>query len=266
MKSLKLAKMIGDEVGDFLEVDKSTILQVSGFFLRVRVLIDVSKPVTRGIMVDFKNIHREKWLNFKYENLPNICFHCGMFDHTLTKCMTYLQMCDNHAYPPPLPYKIPLKAPAKTNFKRNPFDLTNSIPYDELNLPHYNLDQSLTAAVNQFLSTEDIRAGSSVSTPLSCTLEGGSIGHGSNPPTPFEGQPHSHSVLNASAGYSEAPSRVLCDMPISTMSSVAITANEEGLHAAPYVDHISRLSEKAQGKVVAGAKRAAFTPHYHLFL
>uniref|UniRef100_A0A803PJ70 Reverse transcriptase n=1 Tax=Cannabis sativa TaxID=3483 RepID=A0A803PJ70_CANSA len=23
------------------------------------------------------NIHKEKWLNFKYESLPNICFHCG---------------------------------------------------------------------------------------------------------------------------------------------------------------------------------------------
>uniref|UniRef100_A0A803QCJ0 SHSP domain-containing protein n=1 Tax=Cannabis sativa TaxID=3483 RepID=A0A803QCJ0_CANSA len=134
------------------------------------------------------------------------------------------------------------------------------VPYDELNLPHYNLDQSLAAVVNQFLSTEDIGAGSSVSTPFSCTLEGGPVGPCSNPPTPLEGHPHSHSVLNASAGGSEAPSRVLCDMPISTMSSVAITAHEEALHAAPYVDHISRLSEKAQGKAVAGAKRAAFTP------
>ncbi|KAF4395310.1 hypothetical protein F8388_001697 [Cannabis sativa] len=130
-KSLKLAKLIGDEVGDFLEVDKITLLKVSGLFLRIRVLIDVSKPITRAILVDFKSIHREKWLNFKYENLPNICYHCGMFDHTLTKCITYLKKCDDHALPPPLPYKIPLKAPAKSTFKRNPFDLSNSFPIDE---------------------------------------------------------------------------------------------------------------------------------------
>uniref|UniRef100_A0A803QCJ3 Reverse transcriptase domain-containing protein n=1 Tax=Cannabis sativa TaxID=3483 RepID=A0A803QCJ3_CANSA len=181
-KSLKLAKLIGDEVGDFLEVDKLTLLKVSGLFLWIRVLIDVSKSITRGILVDFKSIHREKWLNFKYENFPNICYHCGMFDHTLTKCITYLKKCDDHSFPSSLPYKIPLKASAKSTFKRNPFDLSNSFPFDELTSHQENVDQSLAAAVSQFLTTEEI----------------------------------------------------------------------EGL--------LPRISEKAKGKVVAGAKRAAFLP------
>uniref|UniRef100_A0A803QDR9 DUF4283 domain-containing protein n=1 Tax=Cannabis sativa TaxID=3483 RepID=A0A803QDR9_CANSA len=182
-KSLKLAKLIGDEVGDFLEVDKITLLKVYGLFLRIRVLIDVSKPITRGILVDFKSIHREKWLNFKYENLPNICYHCGMFDHTLTKCITYLKKCDDHAFPPPLPYKIPLKAPAKSTFKRNPFDLSNSFPIDEAIPNQENVDQSLAAAVSQFLTTEEIGTGSSVA--FGTMADPGSLGPRLGPPLPI---------------------------------------------------------------------------------
>uniref|UniRef100_A0A803PZJ4 Uncharacterized protein n=1 Tax=Cannabis sativa TaxID=3483 RepID=A0A803PZJ4_CANSA len=43
-------------------------------------------------------------------------------------------------------YKIPLKAPTKSNFKRNPFGLSNSFPLEELPLAYGNVDQSLAVA------------------------------------------------------------------------------------------------------------------------
>uniref|UniRef100_A0A803Q1F7 Uncharacterized protein n=1 Tax=Cannabis sativa TaxID=3483 RepID=A0A803Q1F7_CANSA len=99
-----------------------------------------------------------------------------MFDHTLTKCITYLKKCNDHAFPPSLPYKIPLKALAKSNFKRNPFDLFNSIPFDELPLPHANVDQSLDAAVSQFLTTKDNGDRSSISAPIGSFADTSSFG------------------------------------------------------------------------------------------
>uniref|UniRef100_A0A803P9A9 DUF4283 domain-containing protein n=1 Tax=Cannabis sativa TaxID=3483 RepID=A0A803P9A9_CANSA len=249
-KSLKLAKLIGDEVGDFLEVDKLTLFKVSELFLRVRVLINISKPITGGIMVDFKSIHREKWLTFKYENLPNICFHCGMFDHTLTKCIVYLQKCDDRAYPPDLPYKIPLKAPAKSTFKRNPFDLSNSLLLDEPPAQHENIDQSLAAAVSQFLTTEDIGFGSSGAASRGNATTLGSLGVDhiqSSISLSHESSPLSHESFH---------SAVICDLPFTTTQHATVMASEgtavEGV--------IPRTTDKAKGKAVAGAKRTAFLP------
>uniref|UniRef100_A0A803Q8H5 Reverse transcriptase domain-containing protein n=1 Tax=Cannabis sativa TaxID=3483 RepID=A0A803Q8H5_CANSA len=259
-KSLRLAQLIGNEVGDFLEVDKATIFKVSSLFLCVRVLVDISKPIPRGILIDFKSIHREKWLSFKYENLPNICYHCGMFDHTLTKCIRYLKKCDDHSAPPPLPYKIPLKAPPKTNFKRNPFDLSNSFPLDELTHPNSNVDQSLVAAVNRFLSTEDHGPGSSVSAPLGNVSDARLLGMDQ---VTFSSDNQSHSAAmnpETRAHFGENPIGVLCDMPAMTTHQVAATVHENTTHEASFENTLPRLSEKAKGKAVAGVKRTAFLP------
>ena len=47
-----------------------------GDFLRVRVILDISKPLSRGrkITLDDGSVG---WVSFKYERLPNICYWCG---------------------------------------------------------------------------------------------------------------------------------------------------------------------------------------------
>uniref|UniRef100_A0A803QFT6 Reverse transcriptase domain-containing protein n=1 Tax=Cannabis sativa TaxID=3483 RepID=A0A803QFT6_CANSA len=232
MKSYKLAKMIGDEVGDFLEVDKITILKVSGLFLHVRVLLDVSKPILRGILVDFRNIHKEKWLNFKYENLPNIYFHC---------------------------------APVKSNFKRNLFDLSNSFPLEELPLSHGQVDQSLTAAVSQFLTTQDVGAGSSSSRAAFRRDE--AISHGF-----IANSPISSPKLSAFERTISTPafnSGLSCDIPVGVCcdaTQVASPTTATAVHTTAdispeNVQSIARTTEKSKGKAIVGAKRSAFIPH-----
>uniref|UniRef100_A0A803PAY0 Reverse transcriptase domain-containing protein n=1 Tax=Cannabis sativa TaxID=3483 RepID=A0A803PAY0_CANSA len=265
MKSYKLAKMIGDEFGDFLEADKMTLLKASGLFLRIRVLLDVSKPIPRGILIDFRNIHKEKWLNFKYENLPNICFHCGMFDHTLTKCVSYLKKCDEFAYPPPLHYKIPLKAPAKTNFKRNPFDLSNSYPLDELPISQGQVDQSLATAVNQFLTTQDAAVGSSSSDAIPRTDGAVSSGFVGNSPIPSP-EPSSferHTVAPAfNPGFTcPAPVDAFCDATQAAFSTPATAVHTIAEPDSETAQDMARTTEKSKGKAVASAKRSAFIPH-----
>lgn len=44
-----------------------------GNFMRVRVSIDITKPLCRGRKVKFSN-GEVSWVNFKNEHLPNLCY------------------------------------------------------------------------------------------------------------------------------------------------------------------------------------------------
>uniref|UniRef100_A0A803P2A2 Uncharacterized protein n=1 Tax=Cannabis sativa TaxID=3483 RepID=A0A803P2A2_CANSA len=55
--------------------------------------------------------------------------------------------------PPVLPFKDNIRAPPKSFFKRDPFDMANSIPFEEMNLRSYHQNHDLTDVVNQFLPT-----------------------------------------------------------------------------------------------------------------
>ena len=62
---------------------------IAGDFLRVRVEVDVSKPLCRGrkVILDDKE---EVWVAFKYEKLPNFCYWCGMVCHDDKDCDIWL--------------------------------------------------------------------------------------------------------------------------------------------------------------------------------
>ena len=49
------------------------LLMEGGDHVRVRVILDISKPLCRGqkISLDGRNIG---WVSFKYERLPSLCF------------------------------------------------------------------------------------------------------------------------------------------------------------------------------------------------
>ena len=47
-----------------------------GNFMRVRVKVDVTKPLSRGRKIGLRN-GEESWASFKYECLPNLCYWCG---------------------------------------------------------------------------------------------------------------------------------------------------------------------------------------------
>ena len=55
-----------------------------GEFLRVRILIDLTKPLVRGRMLKFKG--KTKWIAFQYERLPKFCFNYGVILHGRAGC------------------------------------------------------------------------------------------------------------------------------------------------------------------------------------
>lgn len=56
-----------------------------GEFLRVRIRMDLSKPLARGRSL--KLFGKTVWVTFKYERLPRICFHCGVIRHGKHSCL-----------------------------------------------------------------------------------------------------------------------------------------------------------------------------------
>ncbi|KAH7543859.1 hypothetical protein JRO89_XS15G0033400 [Xanthoceras sorbifolium] len=57
-----------------------------GLFLRLRVAIDISKPLKRVLRVKLDRMKEEKTLLLKYERLPEYCLCCGLVGHSYREC------------------------------------------------------------------------------------------------------------------------------------------------------------------------------------
>ncbi|XP_050259025.1 uncharacterized protein LOC126704027 [Quercus robur] len=66
---------IGESIGEVV-MSRDESKMRGGTFMRVRVWVDVSRPLCRGRKVNFED-DLEGWVSFQYERLPNICFGVG---------------------------------------------------------------------------------------------------------------------------------------------------------------------------------------------
>ncbi|XP_040988946.1 uncharacterized protein LOC121236564 [Juglans microcarpa x Juglans regia] len=48
-------------------------------YLRIRVNMDITKPIPRGKLIRVEG--KQRWVEFKYERLPLFCFQCGVIKH-----------------------------------------------------------------------------------------------------------------------------------------------------------------------------------------
>ncbi|XP_060958296.1 uncharacterized protein LOC133030098 [Cannabis sativa] len=94
-----LAQIIGGLIGNFIDVHEDSLNEGWGPFLRIRVGVDVSKPLLRGQMVTFAWIKDDLWLDFRYERLPDFCYECGIKGHVFDKCHVYLEKIDEGKEP-----------------------------------------------------------------------------------------------------------------------------------------------------------------------
>ncbi|XP_042950030.1 uncharacterized protein LOC122282137 [Carya illinoinensis] len=80
-----IGKLVGSALGEVLEVDLDKGEMEWGEYMRVQVMLDISKPFLRR-----KHLNVGKGasclVNFSYERLPDICFFCGVLGHTLKDC------------------------------------------------------------------------------------------------------------------------------------------------------------------------------------
>ncbi|XP_031111264.1 nucleolin 1-like isoform X3 [Ipomoea triloba] len=85
-----IAKAIGDYLGEFIRADRRNFEGSWKSFLRVRALLDLTKPLRRRVKMK-KEGGDWFWAEFKYERLPHFCFLCGLMGHTERYCERMLE-------------------------------------------------------------------------------------------------------------------------------------------------------------------------------
>lgn len=78
----RAAEALANKVGRFVCVDPS--LDLFGKYVRVKIAVDVTKPLKKGIKVLVGG--EQLWLVTKFESLPTFCFNCGLLGHSMKYC------------------------------------------------------------------------------------------------------------------------------------------------------------------------------------
>ncbi|TXG60282.1 hypothetical protein EZV62_014855 [Acer yangbiense] len=96
--------LVGSIIGDVEEIDEGASGDCDGKFLRVRVVIDVEKPLRRILRVDVLSNGVESVMFLKYKCLPDHCFCYGRLGHKTRpergffKVNTYASIKANQGY------------------------------------------------------------------------------------------------------------------------------------------------------------------------
>ncbi|KAF8380030.1 hypothetical protein HHK36_027500 [Tetracentron sinense] len=88
----KTGNQLGAYVGDVLEVDLPRSGLSQGRFVRVRVLVQLDKPLRPWIMLKRDRPLPDLKIEIKYERLPSFCFFCGRIGHDEIHCTIKLEM------------------------------------------------------------------------------------------------------------------------------------------------------------------------------
>ncbi|KAM6600113.1 hypothetical protein CsatA_019722 [Cannabis sativa] len=84
-KTEKMVTDAGNYIGSFVKSDEKNFNGVWRDYLRVRVRIDIEKPLKRRMKL--QQIGGDWfWINFRYEFVPTFCFICGIIGHTENYC------------------------------------------------------------------------------------------------------------------------------------------------------------------------------------
>ncbi|KAM6559493.1 hypothetical protein CsatA_028732 [Cannabis sativa] len=84
-KTATIVMNIANYIGKFVESDEKNFLGLWRDYLRVRVTINVTRPLKR--LMKLRNTEGiQFWVNFKYEHLPTLCFICGIMGHSDKFC------------------------------------------------------------------------------------------------------------------------------------------------------------------------------------
>lgn len=86
MMNKEAAVIIGNEVGQFLDVDVEENGTAAGRYLRLKVKIDIRMLVMRGITLEIEEEEEGRWCPLEYEFLPEFCYSCGIIGHVDRNC------------------------------------------------------------------------------------------------------------------------------------------------------------------------------------
>ena len=86
-----MMKAIGSKIGHSLGILEAMDITGEGVewgsVIRIRVIIDIQKPLERGRSLNIGG--KAHWVSFKYENLSVFCFNCGRIAYGENRCPTH---------------------------------------------------------------------------------------------------------------------------------------------------------------------------------
>lgn len=87
----KIGNLLGGKIGRILEVEADKGKLACGKWLRVRVLVKVTRHLKKGCWLSWTGGER-RWVTFKWEKLPGFCYVCGSLCHLENDCDKLLHM------------------------------------------------------------------------------------------------------------------------------------------------------------------------------
>ncbi|CAL1400222.1 unnamed protein product [Linum trigynum] len=78
-------KMVSAKIGKVLETSVFACQDTGSWFVKVKVLVDFTKPLRSQIMATNDDTGCF-WVSLKYEYLPSFCYKCGRVSHSLRAC------------------------------------------------------------------------------------------------------------------------------------------------------------------------------------
>lgn len=94
-------ELIGDLMGETVDVDVGADGMAIGKFMRIRVKMLVAESLMRDSWITVtkeeggKKKDERIWVRFEYEYLPNFCFVCGVIGHGAQECKIKLKSGEN---------------------------------------------------------------------------------------------------------------------------------------------------------------------------
>uniref|UniRef100_A0A2N9I833 Reverse transcriptase domain-containing protein n=1 Tax=Fagus sylvatica TaxID=28930 RepID=A0A2N9I833_FAGSY len=87
--NLEVANTLVSSLGRVEQISNGDTNADGGQAMRIRVRLDVTKPLCRGRKARLEKGH-ETWIFFKYERLPNFCYWCGLLSNSDKDCPQWL--------------------------------------------------------------------------------------------------------------------------------------------------------------------------------
>ncbi|TXG73180.1 hypothetical protein EZV62_001759 [Acer yangbiense] len=81
----RTAKWLAEQIGAVVELPADS-RECWGRFMRVKVLIDISRPLKRWLRLKLSKSDEIAVVGLKYERLPDFCYACGRVGHVLKEC------------------------------------------------------------------------------------------------------------------------------------------------------------------------------------
>jgi hypothetical protein len=86
MMNKETGELIGEQIGEFMEVAGVEDGMAVGRYLRIKVRKCIHTPLMRGTLVEVDDEGRKLWCPFQYEFLPDFCYICGIMGHVDRDC------------------------------------------------------------------------------------------------------------------------------------------------------------------------------------